>query len=305
MLSEDVNEPVPTVCPAAPCPSDLATGTIYYPKGAPLANPALANTTTWISSGVSSYNALTVDVQRRFTRGLQLRGVYTFAKNLDDGTAWNSSVGANAPGFVMFPSDPRLDWGPANTDVRHVAVINAAYELPIGHGRSFFSNVRGVTDKLVGGWILSGIQTFQSGFPFTPQLGFNPTNNGDSRNPIRPSWNPGFSGNVIAGSVIQYFNPAAFTVPTAGTYGNVGRNSLVGPGLATLDFSLLKNTSLSERFHLQFRAEFFNLLNRANFGTPNAVVFTSASVTPSPTAGVITSTATTSRQIQFGLKLIL
>jgi hypothetical protein len=305
MLSEDVNEPVPVICPGAPCPASLPEGTVYYPAGAHLANAALANTTTWISSGLNSYNALTVDVQRHFSHGLQLRGVYTFAKNLDDGTAWNSSVGANAPGFVMYPQDPKLDWGPANTDVRHVAAANATYDLPFGRNKAFFTNSSGIADKLVSGWTVSGIQTFQSGFPFTPQLGFNPTNNGDSRNPIRPSWNPGFTGKLITGSVIQYFNPNAFMVPPSGTYGNVGRNSLVGPGLATLDFSLLKNTSLSERFKLQFRAEFFNLLNRSNFGTPNAVVFSSASTMPSPTAGLITSTSTTSRQIQFGLKLTL
>ena len=304
-LSEDVNEPVPTICPAAPCPASLAAGTIYYPKGAPLSNPNLANTTTWISSGVSSYNALQVDLQRRFSHSLQLRGVYTFAKNLDDGTAWNSSVGANAPGFVMFPLNPKLDWGPANTDVRHVAVINATYELPFGHGKALLSKATGVTNKLVSGWTLSGIQTFQSGFPFTPQLGFNPTNNGDSRNPIRPSWNPNFTGNLIIGSATQYFNPNAFIVPTAGTYGNVRRNSLTGPGMAGLDFSALKTTSLTEKVKIQFRAEFFNVLNRANFGTPNALVFSSASALPSPTAGVITSTATSSRQVQFGLKLIL
>jgi hypothetical protein len=79
---------------------------------------------------------------------------------------------------------------------------------------------------------------------------------------------------------------------------------LTGPGLASLDFSVLKSTSLTEKLHLQFRAEFFNILNRANFGTPNAVVFSSASSTPATTAGVITGTSTTSRQIQFGLKLL-
>jgi hypothetical protein len=151
---------------------------------------------------------------------------------------------------------------------------------------------------------MSGIETLQSGLPFTPQLGFNPTNNGDTRNPIRPSWNPAFTGAVILGSANEYFNPNAFVVPTAGTYGNVGRDPLIGPGIAVLDFSALKNTRLSERVNLQFRAELFNILNRANFGTPNPVVFTSASSVPAPTAGVITSTSTTSRQIQFGLKLL-
>jgi hypothetical protein len=93
-------------------------------------------------------------------------------------------------------------------------------------------------------------------------------------------------------------------LPPTGTYGNLRRDPLRGPDLAQLDLSILKNTALSERVHLQFRTEFFNILNRANFATPNAVVYSSASAIPNPTAGVITSTATTSRQIQFGLKLL-
>ncbi|MGI8958208.1 MAG: carboxypeptidase regulatory-like domain-containing protein [Bryobacteraceae bacterium] len=304
LLSVDANEPFPTVCPAAPCPATLAAGTLYYPPGAKLANPKLANTTTWLTEGVSSYNALNVDVSRRLTSGFQLRGVYTYSKSLDNGTALNSSVGANAPGFVMYPGNTKLDWSLSTSDARHLAVINGGYELPFGHGKPFFSNVRGWHKRLASGWVLSGIETIQSGFPFTPQLGFNPTNNGDSRNPIRPSWNPAFNGRLILGSPNLYFNPNAFVVAPNGTYGNVGRNVLIGPGLAELDASLLKNTAISERVNLQFRAEFFNLLNRANFATPNAVVFSSASATPSPTAGVITATSTTSRQIQLGLKLV-
>ncbi len=304
MLSLDANEPFPTVCPASPCPAGLASGTIYYPSGAKLANPNLANTTSWFSEGVSSYNALEVDVSRRLTNGLQVRGVYTFAKNLDDGTAWNSSVAANAPGFVMFPLNPKLDYGPSTTDVRNSAVINGTYELPFGAGKKFFNGLNGWTNKLASGWSVSGIETIQSGLPFTPQLGFNPTNNGDSRNPVRPSWNPAFTGNVILGGPNEYFNPAAFTLPRNGTYGNVGRDTLTGPGIAELDFSALKSTPLTERINLQFRAEFFNVANHANFATPNEVVFTSATSGPAPTAGVITSTSTTSRQIQFGLKLL-
>jgi hypothetical protein len=212
-------------------------------------------------------------------------------------------VGTNAPGFVMFPGNPKLDWGPSTYDVRHLAVINGTYELPLGRGKALFRNASGVGEKLAAGWSLSGITTLQSGFPFTPQLGYNPTNNGDSRNPVRPNWNPAFTGPVILGGPNQYFNPNAFLPPVTGTYGNVGRDVLTGPGLADLDLSVLKTTRLSERINLQFRAEFFNILNRANFGSPNAVVFSSASSTPAPTAGVITSTSTTSRQIQFGLKL--
>ena len=109
---------------------------------------------------------------------------------------------------------------------------------------------------------------------------------------------------MILGSPNQYFNPDAFIVPPNGTYGNVGRDTFIGPGLATFDFSLLKDTRITEKLGLQFRAEFFNILNHANFNTPNLITFTSATGVPSPTAGVITSTSTTSRQIQFGLKFI-
>jgi hypothetical protein len=192
----------------------------------------------------------------------------------------------------------------ATTDVRNLAVINGTYELPFGAGKAFLKGATGWRNQLVSGWSISGIGTLQSGLPFTPQLGFNPTKNGDSRNPIRPSLNPAFKGSVIIGSPAQHFNPNAFAVPANGTYGNLGRDTLIGPGIAELDLSALKATCISEKVNLQFRAELFNVLNHANFGTPNAVVFTSASTIPAPTAGVITSTSTTSRQIQLGLKLL-
>lgn len=303
MLQLDANEPVPTICPAAPCPATLAAGTIYYPKGAPLANPAVSNTTTWMSEGMSSYDALQVDVNHHFDRGLQVRGIYTYSRSLDDGAAWNSSVAANTPAFVMYPLDPMLDWGLSPFNVAQQASINGTYELPVGRGKALLGRTKGWQEKLVSGWELTGIANLQTGYPFTPQLGFNPTNNGDTRDPIRPSYNPAFTGNVIVGSPNEYFNPDAFILPASGTYGNVGRDTLIGPGLATLDVGLLKETSISEKLHLQFRAEFFNVLNRVNFDTPNETVFTSSSGIPSPTAGVMTSTATTARQIQFGLKL--
>jgi hypothetical protein len=304
MLSVDANLPVPTVCPAAPCPASIAAGSIYFPTGAPLANPLLANTTTWFSEGLSSYNALEVDVSHHFSHGFQFRGVYTFSKSLDDGTAWNSSVGANAPGFVMYPLNPKLDWGLSNSNVRNLAVINGTYELPFGSGKAFLTGGSGWQRKLASGWAVSAIESLQSGFPFTPSLGFDPANDGDSRDPVRPSVNPNFTGNVIQGGPNQYYNPNAFILPPTGTYGNLGRNTLIGPGVAELDLSVLKSTAITEKIKLQFRAELFNILNRANFGTPNPVVFASATPTPSPTAGVITATSTTSRQIQFGLKLL-
>lgn len=304
ILSVDANLPFPTVCPAAPCPSSLAPGTIYYPKGSPLANPNVANTTSWFTEGLSSYNALQVDVNRHLANGLQIRGAYTFSKSLDDGGTLNNSVGNNTPAFVAFPLNPKADWGPSPFNVTNLGVINATYELPFGKGQAFLHSPSRLVSTLVGGWQIAGVVTAQTGFPFTPQLGFNPSNDGDSRNPVRPSWNPAFSGPVTLGGPNQYFNPNAFEVPPNGTYGNVGRDVLTGPGLTTVDFSALKNTAITERVSLQFRAEFFNILNHTNFNTPNPVVFTAATGGPVSTAGVITSTSTTSRQIQFGLKLL-
>jgi hypothetical protein len=151
---------------------------------------------------------------------------------------------------------------------------------------------------------VSAIQTLLSGLPFTPQLSYNPSNDGDTRNPVRPSVNPNFTGSIIEGGPNQYFNPNAFLQPLPGTYGNVGRNTLQGPNLYETDFSVSRRFSLTERLGLQFRAEIFNLFNHANFNTPNPVVYAAATGDPSPTAGVITSTATSSRQVQFGLKLL-
>jgi len=154
---------------------------------------------------------------------------------------------------------------------------------------------------------VNSVVTLQGGFPFSPQLSYNPSGNGDTRNPVRPFVNPNFSGPIILGKPGKWFNPNAFLAPSntpanTGFYGDVGRNTLIGPGLATWDFSTFKDTRIRERLNLQFRAEIFNLLNRANFNTPNGVAFTPSGV--SPTAGAITSTSTTSRQVQFGLKLL-
>ncbi|MFZ0337480.1 MAG: carboxypeptidase-like regulatory domain-containing protein [Terracidiphilus sp.] len=312
ILSEDMNEPVP---------SFTASGQVYYPYASPataaaLANPSLANTTSWVSGGAGVYNALEVDVRRSFANGFQLRGNYTYSKNLDDGSAWNTSVSGNTPAFVSYPVHPPADWGPAATDVRQSASFNGSYDLPFGPNRQLLNAASAPIAFLVGGWTTSGIVTTQTGFPFSPQLGYNAPGNGDSRNPVRPSLNPAFHGNLYPKTPGEWFNPNAFIPPTitftsptcgssttCGTYGNAARDSLVGPGLTEVDFSTTKKAQLTERLGLQFRAEFFNILNHTNFTTPNEVVFSSATSGVSPTAGVITATSTTSRQIQFGVKL--
>lgn len=317
IVSLDDNEPTPTVCPGAPCPASypgtfpaplagatVPAGAYYIPAGTPLANLELGAAWAWFSVGDSSYNALQVDLNHRLSGGLMLRGVYTWSKALDDGDSLNATAAGNAPGLVSNPFDIKADWGSATYDVRNVAVIDGVYDLPFGRNRRYFQNLSGVSNAIAGGWTANSIVTLQSGFPFTPQLSYNPSNNGDTKNPVRPFVNPAFHGNVITGNPAQWFNPAAFLAPPPGSgfYGNLRRNTLTSPGLATWDFSTLKSTSLREQLRLQFRAEIFNILNRANFNTPNLVVFTPSGISPS--AGVITSTSTTSRQVQFGLKLL-
>ena len=301
LLSVDANLPALTVCPASPCPANYPAGTFYYPPNAPLANNTVWNTTHWFSQGISSYHGLEVDVNRRLARGLQFRGVYTFSKALDDGDNMNTSVATNSPAFVANPLRPKDDYGRASFDVRHAAVINATYDIPFGRNDA---HRPAWLKALISSWQISAIETLQSGLPFTPQLSYNPSNDGDTRNPVRPSLNPNFSGRLIQGGPNQYFDPNAFLQPLPGTYGNAGRNILQGPGLAETDVSLAKKFSFSERLNLQFRAEFFNLLNHTNFNAPNPVVYAAATGGPSPTAGVITATSTTSRQIQLGLKLL-
>ena len=295
ILSEDMNEPVPTY---------LADGSVFYPANAPYANPNLSHTTSWVSQGNGLYNALEVDLRRSFAGGFQFRGNYTYSKNLDDGSAWNTSVSGNTPAYVSFPQNPKLDWGPAATDVRNAVSINATYELPFGPHRYFLNHASRPVNFAVAGWTTSAIVSVQSGFPFSPQLGYNPTGSGDTRNPVRPNWNPNFQGELYPRTATQYFNPAAFLPPATGTLGNVSRDSLNGPGLTDLDFSASKNSRITERLGLQFRAEFFNILNHTNFLTPNEVVYTSATSGISPTAGLVTATSSTSRQIQFGAKLL-
>ena len=316
LIGIDANEPFPVICPASPCPanypstfptplagSPIPAGTYYWPSSTkPTAS--LANTWTYFSEGTSSYNALQIDLNHRFSNGFSVRGVYTWSSTIDDGDSLNPTTSGGEPAVASNPFNLAADKGPANFDVRNAGIINATYALPIGHGKRFAGNATGFGNALISGWTANSIITLQGGFPFTPQLSYNPANTGDTKNPVRPFVNPNFTGTLIEGNPNQWFNPAAFLAQpnNSGFDGTLGRDSLIGPGVAAWDFSLMKDTAIRERTRLQFRAEFFNILNHPNFNTPNAVVFTPSGV--SPTAGVITSTATTSRQIQFGLKLL-
>ena len=302
LLSVDPNSIPAQICSSpAGCTAGGTPGTVrstvpqgaqYIPyiPGVGRPNPYLSGGFFWFTEGNSSYNALQMDVTRRLTRGLQLRANYTWSKNLDMNSGLTGAQANNQAQMILDRNDLPRDWGPAALNVANQASISARYELPLGTGR------------LLSGWQLNGIETLLSGFPFTPQIGSNRSGDGDTRNPDRPSVNSSFTGPVLLQSPNQWFNPNAFVMPAAGTYGNLGRGTLTGPGLAELDLSLFKTTVVSEGKTLQFRAEFFNVLNRANFGPPNSTVFAHGVVSGS--AGLITITSTTSRQIQFGLKLI-
>jgi hypothetical protein len=203
----------------------------------------------------------------------------------------------------MDPFDRSRDKGPSSWDLRHNFVANFTYDLPFG------TNQTGAAGKILGGWQTSGILNLNTGNPSVVSIRFN-----NSRNLVIPSFNPserpnlvaGKDNNPVLGGPDKYLDASSFVVATPGTLGNLGRNTITQPGLATLDFSLVKNTYVSEEVNVQFRAEFFNIFNRANFAAPNGTVFSSSR---SPTRvsgsfGRITRTRTTARQVQFALKIL-
>jgi hypothetical protein len=170
----------------------------------------------------------------------------------------------------------------------------------------------------LGGWSLNGVYTYGSGLPFAVADGFNNSQNDGISTADRPNVNPGFSNNPINGTTAgcggvipagqqlhtatMWFNPCAFSLSPLGTYGNDGRATITMPGLNNVDFAIIKNTALTERFKLDFRAEFFNLFNTAHFGLPALTLF-SSSRTYLGNAGSVTTTVSDNREIQFGLKL--
>ena len=292
-------------------PSGCVTGGIgaargFVPQGAqyiPVGtrpNPYLAGGSFfWFSDSNSSYHALQMELKQRLSHGLQFRANYTWSKNLDTVAAVAGSQSSNGPTTIWDRNDLRRDWGPSSHNLTHQSSISTSYELPFGRGMS------GAAGKIAGGWQVNSIITLLSGLPVTPKVGANRSGDGTgSTSPFeeRPSPNPAFSGPVKLGNIKRWYDPNAYVLPIVGTYGTVGKGVITGPGVAEVDFSIFKSTAISERINMNFRAEFFNLLNHANFAAPSPVVFSGNAYSPS--AGLITRTTTTSRQIQFGLKLI-
>ncbi len=286
---------------AAASQSHVPQGAQYIPVGT-RPNPYLGAGFFWYTEGNSRYNALQTEFFHRLSRGFEVRANYTWSKNLDMNSGLTGAQSQNQSQMILDRNDLGRDWGPSALNASSQASISGRYELPFGHGGQWMKNATGAAGKLVSGWQVNVITTLLSGFPFTPVIGANRSGDADTRNPDRPSLNPAFSGPIVLGQPGQWFNPNAFVLPAFGTYGNLGRGVFTGPGLADLDLSILKNTPISEKTSLQFRAEFFNIVNHPNFASPNATVFSGTAANAS--AGLITTLATTPRQIQFGLKLI-
>lgn len=258
----------------------------------------------------SIYNALQLGLNKRFSRGFQIQGSYTFSKSIDEASAELGRVegGAHGQARTSDPFDRKRDRGLSNFDVRHNLVINATWDLPFGRGRRFGNYSSGVMEKLLGGWQVSGIATFSSGQPITPIIIVDLDRDGSDDNEQRPNLRPGRSPNPRIGRPERWFDPSAFFSLTPGTRGNLGRNTIIGPGVVLLDVGLMKTIPISERSALQFRLELFNLANHPNFATPprsNLEIFNAPGpdAQPLPEVGRITQTSTTARQIQLALRL--
>ena len=196
--------------------------------------------------------------------------------------------------------DRTIDRGLSAFHVKHNLSFNWTYDLPFGR------NSKGLAGALVKGWQLNNITSIHSGTPFTVRLGFNRSGNLNTTSfsaNERPNLKAGASSNPVLGGPDRYFDVNAFVLPPANTRGTLGRNTLIGPGLVNVDASIGKSFALGESRSLLFRAEVFNLPNHPNFAVPSGqIAFTNAQGAIAPTAGRITSTVTTSRQVQFGLK---
>ena len=282
-------------------------GTPFFPPGPPIrVNPNFTAINLRDFGSDSYYHGLQVRFRKRYSQGFQVQASYTYSKTID-----------NSPPILRdFENSPTIlfDWFQRNLDrslsgfhVRNNFVWNFGYELPFGKSST------GTAARILEGWQINGIVSLADGNPFTVQNSFDRTGTaaiGPFRHD-RPNLKSGGDNNPGGGSPDAYFNVDSFELQPTGFLGDLGRNTLIGPGLANVDFSLFKTTKFSEGVSLQFRAEFFNIFNRANFATPssrNRFAFVGANPDgtgiPSGSAGRLTGTVITSRQIQFALKLL-
>jgi hypothetical protein len=253
--------------------------------------------------GTSSYHSLQAKVEKRLSSGGQLLASYTFSKilsNEESYTTWLEATGGGFGGFQNF-NNMNLEKSLSSFDSRQRFVLSYVLDLPVGKGQRFLTGVHGAADKLLSGWGINGVNTFQDGFP----LHFTATPN------LTNSFGGGSRPNVVAGCaaqksgaaqdrLTQWFNTACYTTPAAFTFGNESRTDslLRGHGINNIDFALFKNTKIKERLALQFRAEVFNLCNRVQFAQPAQVLSPGIS-----TFGQVTSQLNSPRLVQLALRL--
>jgi Carboxypeptidase regulatory-like domain/TonB dependent receptor-like, beta-barrel len=271
-------------------------------------NPSLSAVLFRDSYGDSIYHSLQVQVNKRFTSGLQFHNSFTWGRSIDNCVG----LASEATSTILYPSNPynrRFDRGPSIFNIPRIWVTDFIYNLPSPEVEGRWLST------LINGWGVSGIFTAQDGLPFNPVVNGNRSRSGLTGGLTsgidRPNFNPAFTGSVITGNPTQWFNPDAFMLQPVGTLGNVGRDSLRGPGFVDFDFGMHKNTKLrflGEAGNIEFRVEAFNLLNHPNLGMPAIATFAGAltdpvTAAPLSAAGQITSTAGTSRQMQFALRI--
>jgi hypothetical protein len=249
--------------------------------------------------GDSTYHALQMKVVKRFKAGGTIQGSYTWSKLLSDTDTLSSWLEAgHAVGGVQDPSNLRLEKALASFDAANRLVVSYVYDLPIGKGHRVLGSVHGVGDKLLSGWGIGGITTFQSGLPLALTTATNLTSSlgGGSRPNVIGS-NVAISGSAQS-RIGQWFNTAAFAQPAAFSFGNESRTDPVlrAAGINNFDFTITKQTSIKERTRLEFRTEFFNLFNRVQFADPGTSF-------GSPQFGIVTSAMNLPRLVQLGLRL--
>src|SRR2546426_3793571 len=301
-IANSLNPPLDTLFPAIPLNQVRRR------------NPNFGSIRFKVSDSNSFYNSLQLNIQTRLGRGLSGSLSYTFSKSTDEGS---SSLGrnefANGQARSQDPFNLTLSRGLSDFDVRQRLSANFSYDLPFGSGRKFLSGATGATRLLIEGWQLNGILSAESGLPLSPIFTFDQDRDGSIDNEQRPNLAPGVTRIPTHLSNTQLFDLTVFRIPNVGTRGNLGRNIIEGPGLVTFDPSITKSFYLNSdgTRSIQFRTEIFNAFNHPNFAIPevgNLTVFTNVDSAGkgilNPTAGQITKTSTSSRQIQFSLRLV-
>ncbi|MBM3766908.1 MAG: TonB-dependent receptor [Acidobacteria bacterium] len=278
-------------------------GTLVFPAGAPRRNPNFATIELKSSDGNSWYHAGILEIRKRFAHGVQFQSSYTFSRNIDTTQASTFFSDATNGTTSAMPEFPGFNYnkGLADYHAKHNWLVNFVWDLPVLRNH-----------VVLGGWQLAAITNVRSGGPLTAFVSGNRSRSawapslGPGIGVDRPSMAQGFThDSAVIGSPTQWFNPAAFVLAPAGQLGNLGRGTFIGPNLRTADLAVYKAFAFpkwNEQARLQFRAESFNLFNRANFGPPNILAI-SATTGPIGSFGLVRSTITSSRQIQLGLRL--